>query len=591
MGFIRWAPALATVLACRIAGAGPMQPPAVQTALEALQRRGALLGASGRNAPAVRLVRLDPDRPRLGGWDLSAELAPLRPWQRGQGYAIRRTSGQAPEVAALAPEGLAFGLAHLTGLLRAAPGGGATFDLPPEARLFEAPAIEERGEYLNIGYDIPPITPHTWDAARWRAYIDQLALARLNRFYFFLWGSDVTAWPGSRLSRTETSRRLYRELPGAIRYAQRRGFKVVLMLGPTLIPRDVYDLHPDWHADIEYARHGFPVACPNHPEAWKAITGALRAQLERLRAVDAVQVWFYDPGGCWCEARGCGRGQAASLALQVREFARLFRRVNPRGGLEVNLWPIALWERERKVEVRKPLVQALRRDFRSSWRGITMVGTAEEGPTPTPRWEKEQGFRTGLFLFAANPESGYSFLTPHLRYVPWSARVARDFGVDACFGHRLEAWTRLPATALMAQWLWSPDLEPAEAVRRLSCGLMGDGRAGAALARAILLLDRITDEGAAPELAGPLRAAAAEAWPLAAPGLLKEIEYLPAMLEAVAAIAETAGAAPEALARCEARFAEALHRSPTFASLAADAPGTFRRYREMLLPGWRNRMF
>ena len=51
--------------------------------------------------------------------------------------------------------------------------------------------------------------------------------------------------------------------------------------------------------------------------------------------------------------------------------------------------------------------------------------------------------RRGVFLFATNPESSYVFPTPHLHYLRRTMQTVRRLGVDACFGHRLEAGTRM----------------------------------------------------------------------------------------------------------------------------------------------------
>jgi len=562
---------------------------AAREALRHLERSVREIGGAAPAAAApvcVRLARIDARRPLLDGWDLGPSLAPLAGWQRDQCYAIV-ASPDAVTVAARTDTGLAFGLAELEMGLRAAP---ARLELPARRR-FTAPAIEERGEYLNVGYDIAGITPHQWGSDRWRQYIDRLALARLNRLYLFLWGSDVTAWRESALSRSPPSRRLYREIPGAVRYARSRGISTTLMLSPTMVPRDVWKAHPEWHADIDYVRAGFPVVCPNHPGAWRALLGALDAHVRALRGVDAVQIWFYDPGGCWCEARGCRAGQAASLARQAVAFARRFRAVNPRGRVEVNLWPIALWERTMGAAVRDELSRRLMDAWPEEYRRVTIVGTPEEGPTPTPLRERDLGFRTGLFLFATNPESGYAFLTPHLRYVPWAARVARDFRVNACFGHRLEVWSRAPATHWMADWLWDPDREPAEVVRAWADRQCGDPGAGAELAEAITKLDALTDDGLDPVVAEAMVAALERAWSATPEVCRAGLTDLRATITAVGVLGRSARLTDSDARTLVEQFAEALRRSPTFAPLAEDAAGTFARYRGLLMQGWRKRMF
>ena len=107
--------------------------------------------------------------------------------------------------------------------------------------------------------------------------------------------------------------------------------------------------------------------------------------------------------------------------------------------------------------------------------------------------------RTGVFLFATNPESSYVFPTPHLQYLRRTMQTVRKLGVDTCFGHRLEAGMRDSGTFLMGQWI-NPDLPAGEVVRRFSEWQTADESAGGRLAEAMAVLDTITDKGIRPDL-------------------------------------------------------------------------------------------
>ena len=121
-----------------------------------------------------------------------------------------------------------------------------------DARIFEKPAIAQSRRILNIGYDLPGITPHEWDDSRWHQYIDRLILARLNRWYFFLW-IDAHRCSLARVSRSPKTSASMKAC------ARRSGTLTARHQG------DVHDhaddaaqrhleAHPEWKADIVYAQ-------------------------------------------------------------------------------------------------------------------------------------------------------------------------------------------------------------------------------------------------------------------------------------------------------------------------------------------------
>ena len=366
-------------------------------------------------------------------------FAALSGFQRDKSYLIEAESPGRLLVSAATAMGAIYGISDLETRLRAK-GGGVRLAFPEwkeggGRRRFEKPAIASRGEYLNIGYNLPGITPHEWDDSRWHWYIDRLLLARLNRWYFFLWIDSQSMFPGSTLSRQPGNLRLHEGVREAIRYAHKRGIKVTFMITPTMLPHDIWKTHPEWKADIDYARNGFACACPNAPGSWGQMKAVWQAEMDWFREADAVHVWFYDPGGCWCEKNGCRRHQAESLARQVREFGAMFRQANPGADVEYNLWPVLLWEQEMKVKVREDLANHVRAEAAKHPRPVTAVGTPDGWPAPIP--DSSAGWACARASSCSRPTRSRA-MSSRRRICNTSAARCRPFG----------SWAWTPASAI-----------------------------------------------------------------------------------------------------------------------------------------------
>lgn len=549
-------------------------------------------------APGIRVGLLDQDE-RLQQHFTPAKISnltlALKPFQRDQAYAIALAEENGHDTllaGSLTELGTAYAISELEIRLRVRDNGEVYLDFPEwdatgSREIFDFPAIEERGEYLNIGYNIPGITPHEWDTARWQAYIDKLVLAKLNRLYFYLWNDTYSMNPASALSQRPLSKSLHENLRTMIAYAHRRGLEVIYMCSPTFFPRDLWDAHPEIHAEIVYVDHGFPAVCPNAPGAWDLMLANARSEMSWFAEADAIQVWFYDPGGCWCEKNGCATHQAESIAKQFKTFGELFREFNPKAKLEYNFWPVWVWEDIKKFQYRDDINARIKESFSNDIASITAVG-GDNGGISFPVREKALGFRGATFLFATNPESGYSFLIPSLRWTPALIKEAKAADLNGAFGHRLEAWTRYPATFFMGQALWNPEIEPHEAVHRWATWQCARRDAAERLSSAIELLEKYTDDGPTAELGKRMAESIQNLWPDLPAAAKEDLEYFPAMFACFSIIGESIGVEDEErLVEFATRFTDALGQSPTFAPLQAQGPGLFKRYRELLKPGWK----
>lgn len=531
---------------------------------------------------------------------LTALTQNLKPWQRDQAYSIAFVKENGHDVilaGGLAELGTTYAISELEIRLRLRDSGEVYLDFPewtadaPMRELFDYPAIEERGEYMNIGYNIPGITPHEWGPERWQAYIDKLVLAKLNRFYFYIWIDTYSMNPASALSQRTLTQSIHENVKSMIAYAQGRGLDVVYMFCPTFFPKDLWNANPAIHAEITYVDHGFPAVCPNAPGAWDMMLANARSEMAWFAGSDAIQIWFYDPGGCWCEKNGCATTQPESIAKQFKAFGDLFREYNPNAKLEYNLWPVWVWEDIKKFQYRDKINARIKESFSNDIASITAVG-GDNGGISFPVREKALGFRSSTFLFGTNPESGYSFLIPSLRWTPALIKEAQAAELNGAFGHRLEAWTRYPATFFMGESLWDPESEPREAVRRWAAWQCARNEPGAQLATAIELLEQYTDDVPTVELGNQMSQLIQTLWP-ELPAVAKEdLEYFPAMFDCFRIIGNSLTTEdPDLLADFASQFTQALKQSPTFAPLEGQGAHLFTRYRELLKPGWRKAPF
>jgi hypothetical protein len=573
-------------------------PIAVGSAIAHLTAKARHLGGKapapdvGSRAVEVRLRIRAGDEPQEPE-DRRGFFSGLADFQKQEAYVLALSADRrSMEAVALHPQGLVHACSDLERRLRVHEGKLVLAfpewpaDAPPR-ELLEMPALEVRGEYLNIGYNIPPITPHEWNRQQWRDYIDQLVLARLNHFYFYLWIDTWTMYPGSKLSRQPLNRRLHEELRNAIDYAHQRGLRVVFMLCPTFWPRDVWEAHPECRADIIYARQGYPAACPRSPGAWKLMEDIWRSEMEWFRQADACQIWFYDPGGCWCERHGCAAAQAETLHRQVVTFGHLFRQLHPGAGIEVNLWPIWLWEAEKRLSYRQDLARLLKDSFGTETTPLTIVGaTHHDSVLPGP--EKQMGFKTSGFLFEMNHESGYAFLIPGLETSRAAVRRLVEHGHDGGFSHRLEALTRFPSTCFMADAMWQPSLTPEAVAVRFAEWQTASGPAGRRLADAILLLERFTMQGADAATGARMAALTRQAIAEAPPAVRPSLDHFTAMMDALHVLSrEIESPSADSVEQ----FRAALKASPAFQSLCAEPKTFLEKYRPWLQQGWAKQPF
>ncbi len=559
----------------------------VAAAIQHFQKRLVALG--GKALPVAGQA----NRPSLvvGGSvpaDAQAQEA-LLPFQREESFYLALDSGNLI-ASGLGEMGAVYALSDIETRLRIVDGklfvvAPAWTDANGVKTFFSKPAFEMRGEYINVGYNEKGITPHEWTREQWNYYVDQLVLAKLNRLCFYIWVDTYTMYPGSELSKNPLNRKIHEDWQYVIDYAHQRGLKVTYMICGTMIPRDLWLAHPEYKADIVYTEHGFTAVCPNAPGSWELCLDVWKSEMAWFSKADTLQIWYYDPGGCWCEKYGCKEHQVESLIQQTIDLSGFFWELNPQADIEANTWPMWLWEEEKDIKYKKAFSQELKKAFGEKANRLRVIG-APDVPACMPLEAREEGLDTGIFLFGVNPEMGYVFTVPTVNFSKvWINEIYKN-GFLKTFSHRLEAWTRYPGTFITAEYMWDPSISEEQAARTYADWQAADASLGLRFAELILALDTFTEKGATVSQGVRMAELKNEIFPQLPAVTQQELEYWPAMIDALGVIAASvdvqSGYELQLLSR---QFIQCLKESSTLAYLADNGKAKFMTYRKLLSLG------
>ena len=414
--------------------------------------------------------------------------------------------------------------------------------------------------------------------------------------------------------------------------AHKRGLRVTLMITPTLIPNDIFhSIASKARADIVYAQPaggGFSVVCPavQAELQWKNRTWGSTMQLIRelyreqflaFSEVDFVATWFYDPGGCMCglhrhNCRGMQAERMLGLVSAMKEEAAAaipnLRRV------DVDAWATWVFEGGKGTPPLAP--RPYRDEFfdelkaaAATWSGLEtpMVldtiddmdnwGSGSTLPNATAR-----GFDTSGFLFGTNPESGYSFWVPALRYLADSYARGVAWGVTGLHTYRFEEATKSPQT-FIAGLIFAGRTVPEAVEGMCSYAVGADDRANRveACVHGVMLLENFTIRGRTrqnmTQQGAAVRAAFDAAMPAAeaprAPAYLDMADVLRTTGRAMALLGagvDAAAANDTALdSRLKGEFVELARSSAVFEAFGWDAAGAVAKwpaYKTFLAGGW-----
>lgn len=414
--------------------------------------------------------------------------------------------------------GSVYAISHLRTHLQASNGElyldveSSPSDWSSHEELFR-PDLAERAIYYNIAYGISygALTPDNWTDAQWRYWIDQLVCAQLTHVYFFLWGDLEVYFPPSNICRTERNRILHERLQNMIEYAHLRGLKVTYLFSPSIVPKDIFEANKDLiKATINYVDHGYPVVCQAVPDtfsfgtySWAGVMDFMidvyENEIEWFKEADEFHLWFYDPGGCFCDSShyDCRGHQAERLMEQVETFVPIIWNKNPEARIGISTWPIWVLEPEYGVSYRGAFLDALKTWFLSDMDRVTVVD-ANDHPDTCLIAARARGFRLNGFVYQTNVETGYPFLIPMLDYLESHARISLVREVDALYAMRIEEGSKFPNTYFASRYFWNRGLTQNEVVNSYSRWVANsDLLAANELLQALLLLDSFSNDGSA----------------------------------------------------------------------------------------------
>lgn len=534
------------------------------------------------------------------------------PLAREQGYVVTvepacESRGAVIAAVGRGDMGAVYGVSHLRTRMQSS-GSRLRLDVdgkPTSTAAFRqvyCPRFEERAVYYNMFLnDTERLTPSGWSDDDWQFWIDKLVCSQLTHIYFFLW-SDSLYFTKSSVTGAERNRVLYERLTAMIRHAHRRGLKVVYHVSLTQIPHDIFEANKDVvKATIEYVDHGFPIVCSAAPgkivlrehqwnNARELIADIYSQQIERFREADGFQIWFYDPGGCFCgpEKQNCASQQAARLMEQMRSFHAMVRRVNPRADLTVSLWPTWVLEPTYKVQYRDEfldLLAAYARDPANSGTSITVNDSLNHERTGLPL-ARQRGFRLNGFVFPTNVESGCVLFTPMLAFLKQTVKRGEGLGISAIHHMRIEESSKFANTFFASCYFWNPDLAPEDVLRHYVRWIANTNAESAdKLYQAITLLDSFMCDGAEKQdhtargaEIGSLVEAAFRSLPA---DKSQQHEWLLATARAAAIIGEAVDH-PDRMEALSPRFDAIMRDSPTFAHTATP----LKHYVKWITRGW-----
>jgi len=584
-----------------------------------------LVGEVGRNTLARQVLDAH------GRSDLPAQPAgPV--WAAAQGGAFVQEQGYVVDVypnefgagrktiAAVGwhPLGAIFAISHLRTRMLSERGrlyldaeGSATSS--HRLQITERPSIEERAVYWYVAYNLSygQLTPDNWQERDWEYWVDKAVCAQFTQIAFCLWGGSEYYFPGSPACFTEKVRRTHECLRHMIAYAHSRGLKVTCLLSPTFIPTDIVDANgkrlPFLRASGHYGEH-LKTICQAEPgtivmgdRTWKGsmalILDVMDRELDWFLECDTFQIWFYDPGGCYCgsDRYNCKGLQDKRLMEQVAAMVDLIGRRNPAATIEVSLWP--MWLLETKEYLGWPFRAPFLDELKSKYPKVTctdVVGHPNTGLDAA----RDKGFRTNGFFYTTNPETGYVFVNPMFSCLNYLAASARNSRTSAAYVYRHEEGAKFPNTFFASRYLWNLSSTTDDVLRQYVNWIANTSPdAAGKLQQAFLLLDAFTCEGTSgrdhaatgAQISRLVEGALARlpAWRRA------ELEWLRTTARAMAILGKGVENRQDAaaLATFRKEFCRLMEASPAFAGFAPYADAKYQQFVDWLAKGWNQTIF
>ncbi|NIA15299.1 MAG: hypothetical protein GWP08_14615 [Nitrospiraceae bacterium] len=389
--------------------------------------------------------------------------------------------------------GSVYGISHLRTRLRSLEnalyldpeiGPGSALPYYEEFR----PDFAERGVYYNIAYGISfdGLTPDTWNESEWEFWIDRSVLAQLTHIDFYIWGNVELDFTKSAMNPAR-NQQLRERLQHMIDYAHQRGLKVTYYISPTQVPQDIFNANvgsvPFFRSTSEYADHGFPVICQAETAtlsangySWNGSMDLMQdvygSQIGHFSAADCFNLWFYDPGGCWCgtDRHNCKGLQPQRMMEQVQAFTGLALLANPQAKMTVSMWPVRLLENPAYIgwAYGDAFLDLLKTYFQTGpgMDRVSVFDTENTGGT-TLTAARAKGFQLDAFMFPTNVETAYPFLIPMLPYLQAATdRALNTLQAQSIRFMRIEEGSKYPMSYFISRFAWDQSLSRQDVVRQ-----------------------------------------------------------------------------------------------------------------------------
>lgn len=308
----------------------------------------------------------------------------------------------------------------------------------PDEPIVASPAMPNRTLYLmNSNHMNPGLSLEFFSEPELEAYVDFLIEARYSRVSLWQWTANML-YPGNFEQNRPRNEMTHRAMRHLFQYARQRGLHVYHQLAPMHANVDLLPPDPQFAATGYYGRNSI---CWAQPEGRELAKNMARLEMEYYGPVDGYIVWFYDPGGCFCDV--CKPNQGQHLFEQFSMVHDLAKTISPGAEFQAVLWPTWCFHEytDRGIPYKDPAeVQAFVKDFLGKMRTLfgprelTIMDTGElEGSNIYNGLVDPKEFKRSAFLYSIMglpSESMFPFASFKINELAEVMGKARDRGVE-----------------------------------------------------------------------------------------------------------------------------------------------------------------
>jgi hypothetical protein len=348
----------------------------------------------------------------------------------------------------------------------------------PMQPILASPRMPNRTLYLmNSNNCNPGLSLEYFSDAQLEDYVDFLVDARYSRISFWQW-SNLYLYPGNAEDQRARNEQIHQAMRKVFDRARRRGLEVYHQLAPAHVSLALLPSDPKFRATGYY---GSTSVCWSQPEAREIARKVVQTEMEYYGPMDGYTVWFYDPGGCFCQ--DCAAHQADRLFDQLMTVVDLAKTISPNAKFEAVLWPT--WDFTSRKDIGFPGkgytaedVKAFVEDFLAQClakfgpRGLTIMDSCEADNTNLYNgFVKPEAFQRDAFMYSVlgmASEESYPFAAFRLRYLREQMGKACDRGIEGGQLFIQYAATNYPGVFAFADTLYAEDAGWESTAQRLA---------------------------------------------------------------------------------------------------------------------------